>query len=318
MEIRHLRYFVAVAEELNFTRAAERLHVAQPPLSLQIKLLEEELRVPLFQRSKHRVLLTPAGEIFLAHARRVLKELADATQAMSGVARGEIGQLKIAFNGSSSRTVLPRLLRAFRANRPNVQLILSDLSTSEQLDALEANEIHIGIGRDMQSRSGIRSSLIRREALCLVLSQGHPLANLGRISSSALEAEPWIMVSKVYAPSVHDMEVRTCAKAGFIPDALYQIKNIHSVLDLVAAGVGLSILPEGMERFKGDEVVFRPIIGGEMSQTVVCTRNDTQSGFAREFVELALSEFAAEVNRAPVSAAEPRSVELYNDKAANN
>ena len=310
MEIRQIRYFIAVAETLNFTRAAERLHMAQPPLSQQIKQLEDELGADLLRRSKHKVELTDAGEEFLIHSRRIMHLLAEAKQHVAGVARGETGQLRVAFSGSASRMVLPRLLRLYRERRPSVRLIVSDLPQKQQLDALERGDIQVAITRDPVARATIDVHRLICEPMCLVMHRDHPMATPERIDGAALSREPMVMCSQQHSPSVYDMVMRICSGAGFIPNELYQIRAIHSVLDFVAARQGITILPEGMQQFDSGDVIFRPIVKGAVSELCVTRLANSPSLLVQEFVEMAKDEFASDLTRPAVSLQEPRAVEF--------
>lgn len=291
MEIRHIRYFIAVAEELNFTRAAERLCIAQPPLSLQIKQLEEELNVCLFQRSKHSVALSEAGHAFLSYAHGVLALLDEARERVIGVARGECGHLKVAFNGSTSRVVLPRLFERHQCMRPEVQLILSDLTTAQQVAALERGDIHVGIARQPPRRSSILVEPIWSEPLCLVMPRGHPMSAKPRIEGAELQGMPMILCSPKHSPTLYETSLKVCRKLGFFPNVRHQLNSIYSVLSLVAAGHGVAILPAGANTLRSDDLVFRPIEGAGHSEVCLLWRADTESLAVREFVAMAKAEF---------------------------
>lgn len=308
MEIRHIRYFIAVAEELNFTRAAERLCIAQPPLSLQIKQLEQELNVGLFQRSKHSVVLTEAGHAFLSYARGVLGLLDEARDRVIGVARGECGHLKLAFNGSASRIILPRLMERHQRVRPDVQLIISDMTTAQQIVALEDGEINVGIARQPPRRSSILMETIWSDPLCLVVPKGHPMALKPRIEGAELCREPMILCSPKHSQTLYETTLRVCRKLGFYPNVRHQLSSIYSVLALVAAGHGVAILPAGANSLPTNDLVFRPIEGAGHSEVCVLWRADTESAAVREFVELARVEFLAAGRAA--AGAQVRSVEV--------
>lgn len=294
IQFHQLRSFIAVAEELNFTRAAERLGIAQPPLSLHIKQLEDALKVRLFDRSKHKVALTKAGIAVLGYAYQIFELLADAETTAQGISRGEIGQLKVAFNGSISRSVLPRILRAYQYVRPKVQLKLIDLSSAQQIDALERSEIDIAITRSPVRRSNIKIATLKLEPLCLVLPKEHPLARAKIVSSISLQKEPMIMCSLLESPSSYELVLQTCSKFGFSPNILCHITRIHSLLDLVAVGTGIAILPQGMKDLRSDDVVFRPIVDGEFSEVCIMHRTDLQLEIANELIEIARKQFESD------------------------
>ncbi|MES2183457.1 MAG: LysR substrate-binding domain-containing protein [Pseudomonadota bacterium] len=297
MDLRHLRYFATVAEELSFTRAAERLHISQPPLSLQIRKLEEELQVELFQRGKHGVALTEPGRALLVYAHKVLGLLDDAAQHVAGVARGEAGTLAVGFVGSTGRAIVPRLVRAWRARRPGVRLALTDMSSIALYAALDDGSIQVALVREPQHRLSTSSVLLQREPMCLVLPHGHPLATLPRITAAALQAEPMLMCSPKTAPAVHDKVQAICAEAGFVPDVLCYINAIHALADMVAAGLGFAILPQGMQGQQGSgdggALVFRPIQGARLSEVCAMARADATSVLVRDFLAVAREEFGS-------------------------
>lgn len=314
MKTHQIRSFIAVAEELNFTRAAERLGIAQPPLSLQIKQLESELRVRLFERSKHNVTLTQAGAALLEYAYRINELIADAQQTVRGISRGEIGQLKVAFNGSVSRIVLPRLLHRYRKMRPNVQLILTDLTSAQQIDALDRGEIHIAITRSPVQRSRIEITRLKWEPLCLVVPRDHAMATPRRLTGGDIGREPLVLCSRKESPAAYEKVLQTCSKFDFTPNVLFHITSIHSLLDLVGLGMAIAILPEGMKDLKSDGIVFRPIVDGELTDICVTHRTGPQSELVTEFVEVAKAEFKKEMKRPLVTIQDENAVEIAGSK----
>ncbi|MBV9228842.1 MAG: LysR family transcriptional regulator, partial [Chloroflexi bacterium] len=204
MELRHLQYFVAVAETLNFSRAAERLCMAQPPLSQQIQRLEEEVGAQLFYRTKRSVRLTEAGQLFLQEAYRTLSQAEHAIQTARRAGKGEIGRLAIGFVGSSAYGFLPTVIRTFRERFPDVELTLREITTVEQVQALHEDRIQVGFLRLPVSADNIEYEPVQREPFFLVISAKHPLASLPEIPLHALEYEPFIFVPHALAPGLYD------------------------------------------------------------------------------------------------------------------
>lgn len=294
MDLRQLRYFVTVAEELSFTRAAERLHMSQPPLSLQIRQLEEELGTALFQRSKHAVALTEPGRTLLADARRMLGLAEEARQRVAGVARGEQGTLAVGFVGSTGRTIVPPLVRAWQARRPGVRLALTDLSSVGLYDALADDGIQVALVREPAHRLSNTALLLRREPMCLVVPPGHAFATPPTVTTTDLQATPMVMCSPLSAPAVHDKVRAICAEAGFVPQVGCQVNAIHALADLVAAGLGFAILPQGMQDARGpggDGLVYRPIAGARPSEICAVARADNSSVLVQDFLQTARAVF---------------------------
>ncbi len=313
MDLRQLRYFVTVAEELSFTRAAERLHMSQPPLSLQIRQLEEELGAALFQRSKHAVVLTAPGHALLVDARRMLGLAEEARQRVAGVARGELGTLAVGFVGSTGRSIVPPLVRAWQARRPGVRLALTDLSSVGLYDALDEDSIQLALVREPAHRLSHSSLLLRREPMCLVVPPGHAFAGPPCISTAELEAAPMVMCSPLSAPAVHDKVRAICAEAGFVPDVACHVNAIHALADLVAAGLGFAILPQGMQDARGpggDGLVYRPITGARPSEVCALARADSDAVMVRDFLQVAREVFGMQAADAAGTAASGAPVEI--------
>ncbi len=260
MELRQLRYFVAVAEELHFTRAAGRLHIAQPPLSQQIRQLERELDVTLFARTRRRVELTAAGHAFLCEARRVLSASAAAVRATQRASRGETGRLIVGYAGSVGYRLLPEIIREYRAKHPEVELALDELSTVQQLDALATGRIDVGLVRmapGQDARFGVE--LLLREPLLAVLPEEHPLARLRRVPLRRLATLPWVFLPRSSGPGLHDQIFTVCRAAGLMPQVVQEVAQISSVVSLVASGVGVSLLPSGVAELGRAGVRYVPL-----------------------------------------------------------
>jgi DNA-binding transcriptional LysR family regulator len=260
MELRHLRYFVAVAEELHFRRAAERLHMSQPPLSQQIRRLEEEVGATLLVRNQRRVELTAAGTAYLARAREILLAVEDAAREARRVQRGEVGRLAVGFVGSALYSVVPELLRAFRDRHPDVGLRLHELGTTEQLRRLDDGRLDIGFIRAPGSRAGLSIETVLREPVVAALPDVHPLARGGEVRVQDLAGQPLVLMTRAGAPGLR-------AALGPVTDGLgedaivQEVAEMQTLIGLVAAGVGMSFVPESVRALARAGVVYRPLAG---------------------------------------------------------
>jgi DNA-binding transcriptional LysR family regulator len=259
IELRHLRYFVAVAEELHFGRAAERLHMAQPPLSQQIKQLEAELGFALFHRTKRSVRLSEAGQIFLVETQQVFRQLDQAVEAGRQASRGESGQLVIGFVSSAAYNVLPELLRAFRSEVPEVRLELHELPTNEQLDWLRAGKIDLGLLRPPVEDKTLHLRTIRREPMVVALPETHPLADQAQISWRSLASEAFVLFPRPLSPHAYDQIISFCQQAGFSPRVIQEAMQMQTIVSLVAGGMGISIVPLSLQNMQRTGVVYRPL-----------------------------------------------------------
>lgn len=259
MELRHLRYFVAVAEELHFGRAATRLHIAQPPLSRQIRQLEEELGVTLLDRSKRRVELTPAGRTFFVEARRVLTQSERAVRAAQRTSRGDLGPLSLGFVPAADLDLLPRALRLCRTRYPSFEVELHPMTRCQQADALRSGRIQMGLVLLPFDDGSSAVEPLVREPLVAVLPDGHRLARRDRVRMTDLRDET--IVSFPRAPRGRDhMTESACRQAGFEPRLAYATDRIETNLSLVAAGIGVSLLPASIRNLKRVGVVYRPLL----------------------------------------------------------
>ena len=268
MELRHIRYFVAVAEELNFRRAAARLRIAQPPLSTQVRQLEEEIGARLLDRDSHRVALTAAGKVFLEHSRRILNGVETACLATQRSAKGEIGRLSIGFVTSLTYGMLPGILRAYRRKYPDVLLSLSEMDTAQQIDALTTRQIDLGIiGLGLPSeRQDLELVTVIEEQLAAVLPVDHPLAVEFRarprrrsLPLSKLQRERFYLADRSNAPVYNPWLVVLCQQAGFQPHIVHEADRPLTVLGYVAAGLGVTILPAQFGRLAPRDVTFIPL-----------------------------------------------------------
>jgi DNA-binding transcriptional LysR family regulator len=258
VELRHLRYFAAVAEELHFGRAAARVRIAQPPLSQQIRQLEEELGVALFNRTKRHVELTAAGRAFVEEVRRVFEQTERAVRTAQRAGRGEIGELAIGFVQSADLDVLPRVLRAWSARFPHVEIELHALLPGAQVEALRDGRIHVGFVRLPVDESGLVVETIQREPLLAALPQGHRLARRARVRLADLAGDTMILFPRDTAAGYYDVFLSACRRAGFSPRVLNP-GSMQTNLGLVSAGLGVALMPASIRNLRREGVVYRPL-----------------------------------------------------------
>ena len=259
MELRQLRYFVAVAEERHFGRAAKRLRLSQPPLSVQIKGLEEELGVKLFQRSTRRVALTDAGRTFLERAEGILEAVEEAKEAAKGADEGARGRLEIGFISSATLGLLPPAIRLFRERFGGVEIELRELTSAQQIDALYAGEIRVGLVRLPLRAPGLRFEPLQEESFLVALPSGHPLEALESVPLEAMVDQPLIFFTRQLMPSLHAQIVELFQRVGAFPNVVQHAVHLQTIVGLVASDVGLAILPEPAERFSREGVVYRSL-----------------------------------------------------------
>lgn len=258
MDIRKLKYFITVAEELHFNRAAEKLNMTQPPLSQQIQNLEEEIGVQLLERSKRTVLLTPAGKVFLNEARRIVRQLEQSIEKTRLAGEGMVGQLSIAFVDSASGEWLVRLLRIFRELYPQVQLILREMTSAEQIQALQDGTIHFGFVRYSEPVKHVRYQTVQHESLIAVLPEDHALALENEVSIRNLAAEAFILFPRQFGAPFYDQIMQFCKNHEVDPKVVQEAVQMSTIVNLVAAGMGISIIPSSASIFERKGVVFLP------------------------------------------------------------
>jgi len=287
MELRELRCFVACAEELHFGRAAARLRIAQPAVSRRIQALERELQLELLSRNRRRVQMTPAGQVFLERCRLILARVDDAILAARQAHNGVSGALRIGFVGSATYDVLPFILRSFRQLAPQVELALSEMSVHVQVPALAENRIDIGFLRLPPKIEGIALRPISREALMVALPSSHRLAQLASLRLSALAGEPFVLYPDQPRPSWTEFIVGLCQQAGFQPLIAQRTVEIQTTLSLVAAGIGLSIVPSCVGNTARQGVVFRRLAGVRVrTELLVGYRENETSPVVRNFLRV--------------------------------
>jgi DNA-binding transcriptional LysR family regulator len=261
MELRHLRYFIVVAEQLHFSRAAEILHIAQPPLSQQIQSLENELGVLLLIRTKRSVQLTPAGKAFLVEAKRAITQVERAITAAHQAHSGVLGQLDIGFVGTAIAETLPTILKAFRERYPLIETKLQNLVTTEQVQALREGQIQAGILHPPILDASLNLEIICREPLVVVLPADHSLAGQENIALAQLREETFVMYPRTWNPGTFDQIISLCQSAGFHMRLGQEALGWQSITSLVAASFGVSIVPASSQLLRNAGVAYRPLQG---------------------------------------------------------
>jgi DNA-binding transcriptional LysR family regulator len=288
MELRHLRYFVAVAEEAHFGRAARRLQIAQPPLSRQIQALEAELGFLLVDRSKRKVELTPAGKAMLTGARRVLEEVESAVREARRAATGETGRLVVGYPSSLAFSGLTELLRAFRARRPAVEIALRELPPQAQIAALADARIDVGFIRGPVDAPELVTECVRREPLVIALPLDHSLARRTARRAIALEelaTEPFVSFPRERGPAFFDLLVGMCERAGFSPRIVQEAPQLD-LLSLVAAGFGVAIVPASLREVRRTDLVLRPIAGAPHTELLLTRKAGRVIPALEDFLEV--------------------------------
>ncbi len=261
MEIKRLRYFVAVAEELHFGRAAERLEMAQPPLSRQIAQLERDLGVQLFDRSRSQIRLTPAGDVMLERARDIIERLESTYREVSLIGQGSAGRLRIAFVGSASHGVLPTLIKSYRSHYPNVDLALSAMNNAELERAVIQREIDIAVARPSLDIEELRTLTLHQEPLMLAIPDNSRLNAVQNIALKDLGDETFVLYPRRPRPSFADYILKVCAEEGLKPRETVFAQDYQTAISLVSVGVGISIVPESVSSTQRPGVFYRPYEG---------------------------------------------------------
>ncbi|TNM66343.1 LysR family transcriptional regulator [Aliirhizobium smilacinae] len=263
MELRHLRYFVAVAEELNFTRAAAKLGIGQPPLSQQIRDLETEIGSQLFHRVPHGAELTAAGAAFLTEAKIALAAADHAKLSAQRAARGDTGRLTLGFTASATfNPAVTSIIRQFRARWPDVALSLTEMNSNWLMEKLVRGELDVAFIRPgLEDPREVRLKRMADEQMLIALPASHPLAAQSRVRLASLATEPFIIFPRTVGLSLYTDILQACRDAGFELNVSQEAPQIPSVVNLVAAGLGVSIVPKSLAKIEIDGVVFRPIEG---------------------------------------------------------
>ena len=287
MELRHLRYFVAVAEERNFTRAAQRLNIAQPPLSRQIQQLEENLGVQLLERNSRPLKLTETGKFFYSHAAQLLSQTADLESMTRRVGNIE-RSLSIGFVGSTLYGMLPKIIRRFRDENTTVELSLHEMSTMDQIRALKDGRIDVGFGRIRHEDANIRRVILREEKMIVAFPEGHALSVAKPVVALRdLINETLIIFPKAPRPSFADQVLSAFDDRGLKPRRIYEVRELQIALGLVAAGEGIAVVPSSVYGLKRDDVSYRALDDPTLvSPIIMSTRALDESRDIREMLDL--------------------------------
>jgi DNA-binding transcriptional LysR family regulator len=293
IELRHLRYFVAVAEELHFGRAANRLHLAQPPLSQQIRKLEEILGHALFTRTSRAVKLTSVGETLLDRARRTLQNVQEDLDEARSVGRGEVGFLRVGFISSSMLTPLPAMLGQYRREFPNVNLQLHESYTSQVTQSLLNGTLDAGFLRDGDPSEALDIETLFTEPFVAVLPADHPLANRSVISAGALRNEPFVFFAPTAGKLAYEKPMSLCEAHGFRPRVVQEAPQWLTIMRLVGAGLGVSIAPACVQQIATPDVVCRPIRGAKILSNIdLAYRTNEDRTIVKSFAQIARNNFA--------------------------
>lgn len=288
MDLRRLRYFVVAAEELNFSRAAERLHIAQPPLSSQIKRLESDLGVKLFDRSRRGVRLTEAGRLFLEEARGIFAQLNQSVDFVRQVGNGRIGRLALGFLPSVAHSVLPEVLRKFRTRFPNVDLSLQELGPDEEVRKLHDKQIDAGFLYLPIDETGLDVRSVLREPLVVALPDTHPLVTEAQVEMRQLAEEPFILPPQHQVPACYGYIMEACRQAGFFPKAVQKdVWLMQTIVGLVAGGLGVALVPASLKNLRRSGVAYKEIEDLSFAvETGVVWRRDDTSAVLQAFLQV--------------------------------
>lgn len=287
MELRQLKYFITVAEELHFGRAAEALHLSQPALSKQIQALEDSLKVQLFERTKHWVKLTIAGQKFLETARRILHEVEEGIQVTRQVADGQIGRLRIGFTETTLFSLAPTIVRTYREQYPQVELILTSGGTEAQVEALRTHQIDVGFVYLPIREPSLSIHPLFEEVYIAGLPTTHRLARHRQIALQSLANEPLIFYPRSLAPVLYTNFVKCCEQSGFVPNIVQEAELAQTRLGLAAAGVGITFVLSNIQSLSAKGVVYRPLIGDFlMLKLALAWRQKEFSPVVHEFLKV--------------------------------
>ncbi|MBD2777834.1 LysR family transcriptional regulator [Iningainema tapete] len=287
MELRQLKYFITVASELHFGRAAESLHLSQPALSKQIQALEDSLEIQLLERTKHWVRLTIAGQKFLETAHRILHEVEFGIQVTRQVADGEIGKLRIGFTETTLFSLAPEIVRTYRERYPQVELILTSRGTEAQVEALRTHQIDVGFVYLPIREPSLSIHPLFEEVYIAALPTSHWLARQKQIALQSLAKEPLIFYPRSLAPVLYANLIKCCEQAGFVPNIVQEAELAQTRLGLAAAGVGITFVLGDMQNLNAKGVVYRPLIENFlMLKLALAWRQNESSPVVHEFIKV--------------------------------
>lgn len=291
MEFRHLRYFLMLAEELHFGRAAQRLAISQPPLSLNIQQLEASVGAPLFTRNSRGVQLTAAGQAFVPAARALLAQASAAAREARDVAEGQSGQLQIGFAGTMLYCGLPQILSRFQLSHPRLRLVLRELSSTEQLSDLLRDRLDVGFVHTPRVPPGFEQILVASQPLVACLPENHPLARAPSLRLQDLQGQSLVVVSRTVSPDYHERILQCCEHAGWMPQVVHELRHWLSVVSLVSQGQGAALVPQALQQSAMAGAVFVPLQD-------VDVRYDTRCLWRSDRDQTALQDFVQEVRLA--------------------
>lgn len=291
MELRQLRYFVAVAEEMNFRRAAERLHIAQPALSQQISKFETELHTELFRRTTRRVELTDSGRVLLVEGRRVLAEAQHALSAVTQAAHGELGLLRIGFVSSAALSIVPAIVLALNESWPGLHVELTESTTDPQLDGVTDGQLDVGIVREVAAAPGVSVRPLLRERLIVAMHQTHPLAHRRSIRLSELANERFLTFPRHRVSRLYDHIAALCHHAGFRLEAAQEAVQFPTLLGLAAANTGITIVPASLRALRLPGLRYLPLTDADAVSVVslICRPDRENTPALNKFLDTALS-----------------------------
>jgi len=289
MDLRHLRYFQAVAEELSYSRAAERLRIAQPALSRAVQEIEAELGGPVLDRNRRRVILTPAGRVLLRETAIILERWEEAMRRVKRTAAGEEGELRLGYIGPPTQPFLGRLLAEYRQRFPLVAVHLEERTPERVWEMLAKGRLSAAFTRPVSQppASGLRMLLLRKERFGAVVPAAHPLAALKRVPLSRLAAEPLVLFPRTQAPGLHDRLLASLTGPGGPPVVAQYAPETQTIVGLVAAEIGVSLVQASVQRLALPGVTYRPVVGAPTIELAALLRPGEESRPARDFVNLA-------------------------------
>ncbi len=290
-DISQLRCFVAVAEELHFGRAAQRLNMTQPPLSRQVQLLEHIIQATLLERTSRSVRLTAAGRSFLPEAKRILKLAESAAEVARRISQGKIGSIKIGYTAVTAYSFLPRLVTACRVRMPEIDLSLKEMVSGEQIEALSTGQIDVALLRPPVQRPEFESAKVASESLLAAIPENNELARQRVIDLAVFDKQPFIMYSPHESRYFHDLLVSQFSRAQILPRYVQHLGQIHSIMALVRAGLGCGIVPESAASLHFEGVVLKPLKLAEPTdvELFVVWRRDTDHPLVPALVDIAKS-----------------------------
>ena len=288
IDSRHVRYFIAVAEELNFRRAADRLHIAQPALTRQVKALEAAMNLQLLERDKQQVKLTSAGRVVMEHGRAWLEDLQDIVQLARAAAHGEVGRLRIGFISFVAYEYLPRIMRAYRAAYPKVHIELHEFLVMQQFQTVLDGRVDVAVLRPLYQDPRIATRTIVRSRFVVALPSDHRLLKKRTLRMADLAGEEFITLPRTVGPSFHAQIMGFCARAGFEPQVVREASDGQAVIGLVGAGMGVAVVPESVTKLNTAGVQYRVLTGiPETAEIVLAWRKDNDNEALKAFVQMA-------------------------------